>query len=146
MRVLISFGLLEMERAVTEVQDASGLLSPAGLAGGRPGEMVMLIFHFPCYGLELMKTSNGKKEKYRIEKNIVEGKCKHAKRQDLLVEQEMRGEVHVCKRLGSLSWPARPLQIKEACCSVLQATKTFQGFIFYWEKCEKYMYVPVKGV
>lgn len=118
---------------MAEVQDERGLLSPAGLAGGSPGEVVMLIFPFPLYGSELMETSNGQKKKHRNEKSIAERRCKHAKRQDLLVEQEVRGEARVCKLLGSLPWPARPLQMKGACCSVLDATKTFQSFFF----CEK---------
>lgn len=124
--MLLSSGLLEVERAVAEVQDARGLLSLAGLAGCSPGAVVMLILSFPLYGLELMETSNGKKEKRRNEKSMVERRCKHTKRQDLLVEQEVRGEAHVCELLGSLPWPARPLQMKGVCCSGLDATKTFK--------------------
>lgn len=119
---------------MAEVQDERGLLSPAGLADGSPGEVVMLILPFPLYGSELMETSNGEKEKHRNEKSIVERRCKHTKRQNLLVEQEVRGEARVCKLLGRLPWPARPLQVKGACCSVLDATKTFQSFFFFWEK------------
>lgn len=52
--MLLSSGLLEMERAVAEVQDTRGLLTPAGLAGGNPGTVVMLILPFPLYGSELM--------------------------------------------------------------------------------------------
>jgi len=81
-----------------------------------------------------METSNGKKEKHRNEKSMVEIRSKHVKKQDFLVEQEVRGEAHVCKLLGSLPWPARPLQLKGACCSGLDATKTFQSVFFFWEK------------
>ena len=143
MRVLLSSGLFEMERAVAEMQDVRGLLSPAGLASGSPGEVVMLILPFARYGSELMETSNGKKggkkEKYRNEKSMVERRCKHAKRHDLLVEQEVRGEACVCKLLCSLPWPARPLQVKGACCSMLDATKTFQSFFLLGKMRETYV-------
>lgn len=54
------------------------------------------------------------------------------------MEQEVRGESHFCDLLGSL-WPARALQMKGACCSMLDAMKTFESFYFFWEKIsEKY--------
>lgn len=48
--MLLSSGPSETERAVAEVQDARELLSPAGLASGSPGEVVMLILHFTDVG------------------------------------------------------------------------------------------------
>lgn len=65
MTVLLSSDLLEMKRAVLEVQGVRRLLSAAGLAGGSPEEVVMLILPFPLCGLELIETSNSKKEKQR---------------------------------------------------------------------------------
>lgn len=90
-----------------------------------------------------MKTSNSKKEEHRSEKSMKERKCKHGKRKNLLMEQEVRRETRVCELLGCLPWPERPLQIKGACCSVLEATKTFHVF-FFWKK-ERYMRVAVEG-
>lgn len=80
--------------------------------------------------LELMKTSNSKKEKHRSENSMMGRRCKHAKRKNLLVEQEVRRETHVCELLGCLPWPERPLQIKGACCSVLfwKQQKLFKFF------------------
>lgn len=90
------------------------------------------------------KSSNNKKEKHRSEKSMMERRRQHAKRKNLLVEMEVRRETLVCELLGCLPWPERLLQIKGACCSVLEATKTFPVF-FFWEK-ERYMYVAVKDI
>lgn len=83
---------------------------------------------FTYCALEMMKTSNGKKEKHRNEKSMMERRWKHAKRKNLLVEKEVRRETHVCELLGCLPWPERPRQIKGTCLSLLKGTKTFQGF------------------
>ncbi|KAK4828229.1 hypothetical protein QYF61_024724 [Mycteria americana] len=92
MRVLLSSGLLEVERAVAEVQDAGGLLSPAGLASGSPGAVVMLILPFPLYVSELMETPNGKKKKHRNEKSMAERRFKHARR-DRRFKHAKRGRI-----------------------------------------------------
>lgn len=62
--MLLSSGPLEMEGAVAEGQDARGLLSPAGLASGSPGEMVMLMFHLLCIrDGEIIKQQEGEAQK-----------------------------------------------------------------------------------
>lgn len=66
MRVLLSSGPLEMEGAVAEGQDARGLLSPAGLASGSPGEMVMLMLHLLCIrDDEIIKQQEGEAQKWK---------------------------------------------------------------------------------
>lgn len=92
---------------------------------GDPGEVV--IFNL---ALQVGTDGNIKWQEGKAQKLKEHGgrRCKPAKRQDLVVEQEVRGEACVFELPGSLSWPARPLQMKGTCYSVLDERKTCRSF------------------
>lgn len=94
---------------------------------GDPGEVVIFILALRVRTDGNIKWQEGKAQKLKEHGGR---RCKHAKRQDLLVEQEVRGEACVFELRGSLSWPARPLQMKGACCSMPNERKTCQSFFF----------------
>lgn len=75
---------------------------------------------------------------------MMERRCKHTKRKNLLVEQEVRRETTSVSSLVVFLGLKDLCRSKELAVLFWKQEETFQVF-FFWEK-ERFMYVAVKDV